>query len=97
MIWSEVKEILHAFENCMNLKGIVISGETTEIAAKAFVGCKNFEVVILPESVTQISEDAFEGCPEVTIFAPGGSYAEQFAGEQGFAFMDVNELKRKSK
>ena len=97
MIWSEVKEILHAFENCMNLKGIVILGETTEIAAKAFVGCKNFEVVILPESVTQISEDAFEGCPEVTIFAPGGFYAEQFAKEQGFAFVDVNELKRKSK
>ena len=86
MIWSEVKEILHAFENCMNLKGIVISGETTEIAAKAFVGCKNFEVVILPESVTQISEDAFEGCPEVTVFAPGGSYAEQFAKEKGYPF-----------
>lgn len=97
LIWGRVNEIPLAFENCVNLREVMISDGTTEIAAKAFAGCKNLKEVTLPESVTQIGKDAFEGCPEITIFAPGGSYAEQFAGEQGYAFVDINKPKRKSK
>lgn len=42
--------------------------------------------VTIPESVTEIEDFAFDGCKKLTIHAPAGSAAEQYAKENGIRF-----------
>ena len=49
----------------------------------------DLEKVLIPASVTEIGEDAFKDCEKLTIFAPGGSYAETYAGENGIHFSAI--------
>ena len=42
--------------------------------------------VTIPESVTEIEDFAFYGCKKLTIHAPAGSAAEQYAKENGIRF-----------
>ncbi len=46
-------------------------------------------VITVPESVTRIEDHAFETTKEVTIKGIRGSYAEQYAIEQGLRFIDM--------
>ena len=39
--------------------------------------------VTIPEGVTEIGSSAFDGCKKLTIHAPAGSAAEQYAKENG--------------
>ena len=41
----------------------------------------------IPESVIEIGEGAFAGCGSLTIHAPAGSYAEQYAKENNIPFV----------
>lgn len=51
----------------------------TEIGDYAFYGCVFLTSVEIPESVTVIGNYAFENCPNLTIHAPAGSEAEEYA------------------
>lgn len=54
-----------------------------------FNDCESLTSVTIPQSVVSISEDAIDhskGHCNVTIHAPAGSYAEQFAKKQGIPF-----------
>ena len=51
----------------------------------AFSYCVNLKKVIVPASVTTINM-AFSGCSKLTIHAPAGSYAEQYAKEKNIPF-----------
>ncbi|MCI9185764.1 MAG: hypothetical protein HFF33_00235 [Oscillospiraceae bacterium] len=42
--------------------------------------------VAIPASVTEIESSAFYGCKKLTIHAPAGSAAEQYAKENGIRF-----------
>lgn len=44
-------------------------------------------MVHIPDSVTSIGEGAFSACKELTIHAPAGSYAEQYAKENNIPFV----------
>ena len=54
----------------------------------AFAECSSLEKIILPESLTDISDTAFDNCSNVTIYAPKGSYAESYAIEKGYAYVN---------
>jgi hypothetical protein len=43
--------------------------------------------IFIPSSVTAIGAEAFLGCFNVTIHAPVGSYAEQYAKENNIPFV----------
>lgn len=50
-----------------------------------FNKCTNLESVGIPKSVTEIDEYAFWGCDALAqIITPAGSYAEQWAKENGY-------------
>lgn len=51
-----------AFQDCTNLKSVVISEGITTIEFYAFAGCSNLVSVTLPESLTSIEQAAFSGC-----------------------------------
>jgi hypothetical protein len=75
-----------AFKDCASLKRIVLPKTLKKIGGDAFKDCKLFESIVVPKSVKEIGKDAFSGCPKLTIRAPKGSYAEQYANENGIKY-----------
>ena len=58
------------------------------IGPKAFANSK-LESVTLGEKIDYIWEDAFENCENLVIKAPEGSYAIEFAKENGLKFEEI--------
>ena len=55
------------------------------IETDSFYGCTKLTNVTLPESVTSIENTSFENCSDkLTMTVTDGSYAEQWATENGF-------------
>ena len=76
-----------AFLNCLNLKSVTLPLGLTSIGYGAFYGCHNLKDATIPSTVINWSSSSFEDCPNLTIHAPAGSYAEQYAKEHGIPFM----------
>ncbi len=55
-----------AFENCTELKSVVLPNSITKIAVGAFSGCSGLTSIVIPNSVDSISEVAFSGCSGLT-------------------------------
>ncbi|MCR5342266.1 MAG: leucine-rich repeat domain-containing protein [Butyrivibrio sp.] len=72
-----------AFEDCKDLKEVVIEEGVEMIDEAAFKGNESLARIEIPASVTQMNCKIPEGC---TIVAPAGSYAETFANENGCNF-----------
>lgn len=66
----------------------LVAGDGITCISNGIIGTKN---VYLPESVECIDIDAFSGKTSV-IYGFGGSYAESFANENGFKFVDLNDI-----
>lgn len=66
----------------------LVAGDGITYISNGIIGTKN---VYLPESVEYIDIDAFNGKSSV-IYGFGGSYAESFATENGFNFVDLNDI-----
>ena len=64
---------------------VVISSNCEEIGSRSFADCRNLEGIKIPASVTKIALDAFDGT-DLIIYAPEGSYAEQFAIQKGISY-----------
>ena len=78
-----------AFKNCTSLKEVDLPLGITTIDRLAFANCYNLEKVSIPETVFDISRiGAFLNCNKLTIVTPKGSYAEQYAIEQGIPFVN---------
>lgn len=56
------------------------------INSEAFQDCAALSRVDIPGSVRAICGDTFQGCPGLTIHAPAGSYAEEYASRLGIRF-----------
>ena len=76
-----------AFEGCAFSFAKVQPG-TTVISEKAFALCQQLKHIYIPESVTEIASNAFNGVTGLTIHGTKGSYAETYASEKGFAFIE---------
>ena len=76
-----------AFGSCTSLKNIIIPGSVTSIGSGAFSHCTSLENITIPSSITSIRSDAFNNSGLKTIYGVSGSYAETFAGENGYTFI----------
>ena len=72
-----------AFVGNSTIQAVVAPDGLQVIGTRAFADCANLKCITLPDSVSYIAEDAFENAPDVVIFASVGSYAWQWAEEQG--------------
>ncbi len=75
-----------AFSGCTGLTSATIPEGVAEIGSTAFSGCTCLTDVTIPASVTEIGWRAFRGCEHLTIHAPAGSYAQQYAEEHHIPF-----------
>ena len=82
------------FYHCYSLTEITLPNCVISMGNFAFCGCKKLEKIILPDSLAKINKEhyssnrfAFEGCENLTIHAPAGSYAEQYAKENNIPFV----------
>ena len=72
---------------------VVVIPEQIEGKPVAIIGTGAFERhsqitdLTIPASVTDIGWFAFDGCTNMTIHAPAGSYAEQYAKENNIPFV----------
>lgn len=76
----------NGFSNCKKLNKIIISNSVKSIGKYTFLACSNMSTITIPASVTKIGENAFQGCDNLTIITPKGSYAEQYAIENGIKY-----------
>lgn len=76
-----------AFDRCSALKDVIIPDGVTALVYETFHGCESLSSVRIPASVNEITKDAFANCPKLTIHAPAGSYAEQYAKENNIPFV----------
>ena len=52
----------------------------------AFVDCSSLTSIVIPESVVEIENTAFRDAQSVTVVAPKGSFAEEFAKKRKMKF-----------
>lgn len=76
-----------AFYRSISLTSIVIPGSVTSIGDMLFSSIRTPMDIYIPSSVTCIGSIAFSGCHNLTIHAPAGSYAEQYAKEHNIPFV----------
>ncbi len=74
-----------AFYGCSALASMELPAELEQIGENAFYGCSGLKELTIPEKVTSIGKDAFSGCSKLeTLTVKKGSYADTWAGEQGY-------------
>ena len=52
----------YAFNNCTNLREVLLNDGLEEIGYAAFSGCKALQIITIPSSVTKIGSYAFQNC-----------------------------------
>lgn len=81
----------NAFNSCDTIRSVVIPGTVTTIGKSAFAYCESLSSVTIPASVTSIDEKVFNRSKGVTLTVERGSYAEQYAKENGVPFAYAGE------
>ena len=66
-------------EHRKKIKEIIIEDGIVQLCQGVFCGCEALEKICIPSSVTKIEPGVFTGCKKLTIYAPTGSFAEQYA------------------
>lgn len=70
-----------------NITEVTIPKSVKTIEDNAFIYCNKLTRIHIPENVTTIGKCAFEECEKLTVHAPAGSYAEQYAKENNIPFV----------
>lgn len=87
---ATVKVIKHnAFSNCISLKEVILEEGVRHLGNQAFGNCVNLKKVILPESIGHIESGAFEGCPDLILYCPAHSYAENYARDNQIKYKTI--------
>ena len=77
-----------AFAKNETMETLIIHHGITTIGYGVARGCRMLKLVRIPESVVEIGAASFLECsPELTIYAPAGSYAETYAKENKIHFV----------
>ena len=82
----------YAFSSCI-LKSITIPEGVQELGYEAFFQNRSLGKVILPASLTKIGgsyfgSKVFDLCPNIRVYAPKGSVAEQYCIENGIELVE---------
>ena len=77
-----------AFEHCDTLAGIVLPRRIASISASAFKNNVALTSIFIPRSVTSIDTTAFSYADRMVIYGVSGTYAETFANDNGYQFVD---------
>ena len=80
-----------AFQGCSALTELIVPEGVTDIGSSAFVDCNELRVVTLPASLNDIGPIACYSSEGLLIKAPAGSWAEQYARENGYRFEALPE------
>ena len=76
-----------AFLNCKNLHTVILCDGIEKIEEMAFSGDTSLKSIEIPSSVIEIDSSAFfNTSDDFTIIGTPGSYAEQFAMDNGIPF-----------
>ena len=78
-----------AFVFCESLASVTIPNSITEFGAQAFLNCESLISITIPDSVTEFGMGALENCYQLTIHAPAGSAAEQYAKDYDIPFQPL--------
>lgn len=70
-----------AFEECSALTDVTVPDSVTVMEAYIFYNCSSLKTCKIGASVTSLDKDIFTGDESVTVIAPAGSAAEQYAKE----------------
>lgn len=70
-----------------------VKAGTKTIADEAFYNCTSLTSITMPDSVTSIGNYAFRDSGLTTIYGYAGSYAETYAGENGYTFIALDLVK----
>ncbi|MBQ7580763.1 MAG: leucine-rich repeat domain-containing protein [Clostridia bacterium] len=82
-----------AFEDCTRLTSVTIGSGVTSIGYSAFSRCESLTSVTIPDSVTSIGNFAFEDCNNMCILCNKGSFAHQYAIENGIPFEFIKTVR----
>ena len=75
-----------AFQGSEGLTELIVPEGVEKIGVDAFSGDTELHVITLPASLKEIGDRAFEYSRSLLIKAPAGSWAEQYARENGYRF-----------
>ena len=81
----------NAFSNCKNLKKVVIPYGVTTIDKNAFSGCEELKKITIPSTVKTINSPFGDKASKIKIRCPKGSYAYQWAKENGYKVRKIRE------
>lgn len=76
-----------AFLHCSHLTSVKLSDDLMSIGDLAFWGCSKLAQIEIPQSVHEMGRNVFRDCsPDFVLTVTEGSYAEQWAKENGIAY-----------
>jgi hypothetical protein len=78
-----------AFYECDRLMDLTLPDSVKSIGEEAFQSCLSLFGLNIPSSVTDIGDSAFADCARLTLTVTKGSYAEQYAKENGIPYQVV--------
>ena len=93
VVWylpAELREIETEAFLGLTAEHIVLDSSVETIGARAFANCASLYRIDIPASVTFIDATAFDGT-RVTIVCQPGSYAQQWAEDNGFPWISDGE------
>ena len=79
------------FMACVALKSVDLPENLEAIGKDAFAICTSLTALEIPASVTTIDNEAFRDCPNLILTVQEGSYAQQFAEENGLEYVSADK------
>ena len=76
------------FKQCAQLEEITVPYYVTQIGNNAFNSSPKLKKVVLPRGLQKIGTTAFSYADTTVIYGVAGTYAESWAKENGFTFVD---------
>ena len=89
---SVTKIEAYTFYGCSKIENVLLNENITSIGNDAFNGCSSLTAITIPASVTSIGSGAFSGCRGFTFYGNSGTYAEEYAFDNGIEFVSLNEV-----
>ncbi len=80
-----------SFYDCSSLTSIELPDGLMSIEYRAFEDCSSLTSIELPDSVTSIRSNAFICCDSLTIYCNSGSYAHEYAVDNGIKYYLIDQ------